>query len=61
MKNEFCNFYHIDNGASSCWVLYEIHKDKHLVRKCMCDGDKKRCDFNKIGGKVCRKTSTQKN
>lgn len=56
MLNKFCRFFHINNGQCECWRLYIAYKHRDLIRACICDGEERRCDFEKVGAK-CSSTS----
>lgn len=53
--NDYCPYYHIDStdivNINQCWAIVDKTKqlDRKLIRHCGCEGDKKRCDFKKIG------------
>ena len=54
MANTYCPHYHIDCrdkvDIHQCWRVFLRTNDPNSIYHCGCEGDKKRCDFEKIGG-----------
>lgn len=58
--NDYCPHYHIDcndeTDINQCWAIADrTHITTNIIH-CGCEGDKKRCDFEKIGGKQDEET-----
>lgn len=56
---DYCKHYRIDKGESRCWRVADREREKRYCNvgeliemsfACMCEGNKARCDFEKVGG-----------